>query len=235
MLLRSKFSVLYSVKGILAFCSIVYELLLAQTLSAFLANTVLRYSVTIGLYLFSLGLGAWCAERRWYKESGIALLITLELLLTAVGGFSVTGLYLAGGSAWFSPAVFSLTAHSLIILIGFMTGMELPLLMDLRAREEPGSEEVMLAWDYAGAVAGTVVFALVFYSRLGLVTGALCAGFLNALAGMLLISRCRRVEGRRPVFLKAAFGLQIALCVLLAGAFYYGQEINRYLMLRYVS
>lgn len=47
---------------VLAFCSIVYELLLGQSLSAFMGNTVLRYSVTIGLYLFSMGMGALFAE-----------------------------------------------------------------------------------------------------------------------------------------------------------------------------
>ena len=47
----------YIITLILAFCSIVYELLLGQTLSAFFGNTVLRYSVTIGLYLFAMGMG----------------------------------------------------------------------------------------------------------------------------------------------------------------------------------
>ena len=42
---------IYAITFVLAFCSIVYELLLGQTLSAFLGNTVLRYSVTIGLYM----------------------------------------------------------------------------------------------------------------------------------------------------------------------------------------
>ena len=46
--------IIYAITFILAFCSIVYELLLGQTLSAFLGNTVLRYSVTIGLYMMSL-------------------------------------------------------------------------------------------------------------------------------------------------------------------------------------
>ena len=45
-------------KFILAFCGLSYELILAQGLSAFLDNTVLRYSTTIGLYMFALGLGA---------------------------------------------------------------------------------------------------------------------------------------------------------------------------------
>ena len=55
---------------VLAFCSIVYELLLGQALSAFLGNTVLRYSVTIGLYMMSLGIGSMIAEGRFVREPG---------------------------------------------------------------------------------------------------------------------------------------------------------------------
>ena len=61
---KSNLSLIYFLTFILAFCSIVYELLLAQSLTAFLENTVLRYSITIGLYMFSMGYGALIAEKK---------------------------------------------------------------------------------------------------------------------------------------------------------------------------
>ena len=64
----------YAITFILAFCSIVYELLLGQTLSAFLGNTVLRYSVTIGLYMMSLGIGSMIAEGRFVERPVTSLL-----------------------------------------------------------------------------------------------------------------------------------------------------------------
>jgi spermidine synthase len=66
--------VIYSLTFVLAFCSIVYELLLGQALSAFLGNTVLRYSVTIGLYMMSLGIGSMIAEGRFVARPAVALL-----------------------------------------------------------------------------------------------------------------------------------------------------------------
>ena len=48
----------YTLTFIVSFCSIVYELLLAQTLSTVLGNTVVRYSLTIGFYLAAKGIGA---------------------------------------------------------------------------------------------------------------------------------------------------------------------------------
>ncbi len=76
----------YAFTFILAFCSIVYELLLGQSLSAFLGNTVLRYSVTIGLYMLSMGIGSLLAEGRFVKHPVITLL-RVEIALTVTGGF----------------------------------------------------------------------------------------------------------------------------------------------------
>ena len=68
---------LYGLTFLLAFCSIVYELLLGQALAAFLGNTVLRYSVTIGLFLLAKGIGAWLAEGRVARHP-ITSLLTLR-------------------------------------------------------------------------------------------------------------------------------------------------------------
>ena len=108
---------IYVFTFLLGFCSIVYELLLGQSLSAFLGNTVLRYSVTIGLYMLSMGIGAMMAEGRWAKHAA-ATLLKIEILLTFVGGFSVIFL-LVLNSVGMPDLLFSALAHSLIILTSY--------------------------------------------------------------------------------------------------------------------
>ena len=77
----------YVITLMVAYCSIVYELLMAQTLSAIMGNTVLRYSITIGVYLASLGVGALLCG---HSEKGpVQRLIRIEILLTLIGGLSV--------------------------------------------------------------------------------------------------------------------------------------------------
>src|SRR3989338_8540170 len=44
---------------VVSFCSIVYELVYSQALTVLYGETVARYSITIGLYLLSLGAGAF--------------------------------------------------------------------------------------------------------------------------------------------------------------------------------
>ena len=43
---------------IVSACSLLYELLITQTLSLLAGNTVVWYSLTVGVYLSAMGLGA---------------------------------------------------------------------------------------------------------------------------------------------------------------------------------
>lgn len=168
---------------VLAFCSIVYELLLGQTLSAFLGNTVLRYSVTIGLYMFSMGIGALIAGPRLLQTPVYSLQL-IELVLSILGALSVMLLFLI--DARDLPVILlSLVAHLLIIVIGVLSGLEIPLLIEIRAEVEHAASRI-LGIDYIGAFAGTVVFALWFYPHLGLFATAFLVAALNALVGVLL-------------------------------------------------
>lgn len=225
---------LYLFKGILAFCSIVYELLLAQTMAAFLPHTVLHYCLTIGLYLFSLGIGAWLAERRNYSQE-VRVLAVVELGLAALGGFSVVLLH-SMGALDIPAALFMAAAYGLVVAIGLMTAVELPFLINLVCRRQPGKEDIVLAWDYAGAMAGSIIFSVVFYNRLGLITSAFLVGLINALAGLgLLVYRDTRSSIQERVFsrnLVAGYGVLSGIfCVCLL----YADKISRYLMELYVT
>lgn len=200
----------YAFTFVLAFCSIVYELLLGQSLSAFLGNTVLRYSVTIGLYMLSMGLGSLFAEGRWVENPVIALL-RVEIALTVTGGFSVIFLLLVNSAGLPDIAFFGF-AHFLIIVIGMLTGVEIPLLIELRNLEAPGAEQKVLGVDYLGAFVGTVVFAFFFYPVVGLVPTAFVVGLLNAFVGVLLITQWHSVREN----LQRQYG---ALLVVQAGLF----------------
>ena len=71
---------IYLITLLVAYCSIVYELLMAQTLSVLMGNTVMRYSITIGIYLASLGLGAMLCERGHEKDTSRRL-VRVEIWL----------------------------------------------------------------------------------------------------------------------------------------------------------
>ena len=53
---------------VLAACSILYELLAAQTLSLLAANTVIWYSLVVGLFLASMGIGAFISGNAGHRS-----------------------------------------------------------------------------------------------------------------------------------------------------------------------
>ena len=200
--------VIYCVTFIVAFCSIVYELILGQLLSALLGNAVLRFSITIGLYMFSMGIGSFLAESRIVRRP-VGSFLVIETLLALIGGLSVVALFqlenLIGGGV-----VFLVLSHGLIILIGILTGFEIPLLARLAGGESKRTNEV-LGVDYLGAFLGTVLFAFLFYREVGLVLTAFVVALLNVLAALILaIMGFRGERSARlmfPVLLLCAFGL----------------------------
>ncbi len=216
----------------LAFCSIVYELIFAQALSAFLENTVLRYSVTIGLYMFALGWGALMAEGRMLKTPSLNLL-RVEILLTLIGGFSVMTLHtldMIGLSRMF----FILIAHALIIIIGLLSGMEIPLLMALSHDKSSKSENRVLAINYLGAFAGTVVFAYFFFPKIGLMPTALTIGLINAVCGMLLWNTSKNLDTPSSNKFILSYTIQSLALILIAVCYLNAAEIDLYFLNQYV-
>ena len=222
----------YLIKFILAFCSIAYELLLAQSLAAFLDNTVLRYSITIGLYMFSMGLGS-LAVGRLCKKGPFLSLLKIEGFLTIVGGLCLVWLHFLD-ILGLPRIVFAFFAHVLIIVIGFLTGFETPLIMDMISGKKKDRENVVLAFDYLGALTGTLVFAFIFYPVMGLMPAAFLTGALNALAGILFLTRKKQIIGDAVFNFKKALGFQIGLVVLMLGILVYASQINEFFIQQYL-
>ncbi len=224
---------IYIFTFILAFCSMAYELLLGQSLSAFLGNTVLRYSVTIGLYMLSMGIGSLMAEGRFVK-SPVTALLKIELLLTVTGGFSVIAL-LVIDAAGLPPLLFSALAHSLIIIIGIFTGFEIPLLMHLKNLETKQSESTVLGVDYLGAFFATVVFAFVFYPIVGLIPTAFFVATLNAAVGVGLLTQASKVQSQEHRQYRALIAVQSVLLIVLVACLSTASTINELFLSYYLE
>ena len=224
---------IYTFTFVLAFCSIVYELLLGQALPAFLGNTVLRYSVTIGLYMLSMGIGALSAEGRVVTHP-VTTLLKVESLLTVLGGTSVLILFVLD-AAPLSGVVFSALAHGVIVLIGILTGFEIPLLIELRNAETEHADSAVLGVDYLGAFAGTVLFAFLFYPRVGLIPAAFIVASLNAAVGVALATQVEKVREEKRREYWSLIGVQFALLLVLVVCLPRADVINEWFLGRYLG
>ena len=199
-----------------AACAIIYELLIGTTSSYFLGDSVEQFSLTIGFFLFAMGLGSWGS--RLIARDLLARLVALEIWLGLLGGSTVAILYLA---YVFTPH-FRYWMLVLTMAIGVLIGLEVPLLT--RILRGYGSLRTILAnvlsLDYLGALLAALLFPYVLMPALGSLHTAALAGLLNVLAGAsILICFRHQLRPRSRRWLAAQVGVvTLALAGLLAAA-----------------
>lgn len=195
-------------------CSIVYELLIATTVSYFLGDSVRYFSITIGLYLAATGLGSLFSK---YVHGGLARrFVVVELGLAAAGGLSVPALYLAySAGGLFLPVYIFFT-----LAVGFLIGLEIPFLTRLmeRFRQLRVNIADILSLDYFGALAATMAFPFVLLPFVGLYRSSIIFGLVNMSIGFLMLGAFKAEIGRAFGLLR---GVTVGLTVFLAAAFFF--------------
>lgn len=155
---------------------------MAQTLTVILGGNVIRYSLTIGIYLFFLGVGSIFCEKP--RKSPLRSFICLEMILSITGAVSVSLIFILSKYQFVYPNIFLLISHSVIAWIGFLSGMEIPLLTQLLGGNKFAK---ILGFDYFGSLIGTVVFALYLHSELGLVVSSIVVASFNILISVFCV------------------------------------------------
>lgn len=165
---------------VIAACGLGYELVAGALSSYLLGDSVTQFSLTIGLYLFAMGIGAWLS--RFIERGLTSRFVDIELAVALAGGTSAMVLHLAHGRGiWFRPVL-----YGEILLIGTLVGLEIPLLMRILKDELDFRELVaqVLSFDYVGALLVSLAFPLLFVPNLGIVKSAVAFGLINALVGL---------------------------------------------------
>ena len=164
-------------------CALSYELALGTLASFTLGDAVTEFSITLGLYLFAMGIGALVSKR--ITTSVVTAYALCEVLLAITGAASVPIVMRIDPS---SPALRPVL-YGLIALVGTLVGIELPLLLRL-LKEESGFDEAVsstLASDYAGALLASCLFPFVCMPFLGLTRTTLFTGAVNASLVVLVV------------------------------------------------
>ena len=189
----------YLIALILSACSLIYELLIAQSMAMLAANTVVWYSLTVGIYLAAMGLGA-LLYNRWLQGSRWRGLFQVEIALSVVGALAVPLVHLAHAVHLFlyindldisSAVLFFAVCFVIIFVVGLLTGLELPLLIQLGNDLSPERRTTnrVLEFDYLGALAGGLLFPLVLLPSQELVTIGLVTANVNLCVAAFVLYR----------------------------------------------
>jgi len=194
---RQKAILIGSLTVLVAMSTMLYELLLAQSLSTTMGNTALRYNLTIGIYIAAMGFGA-LVYQRIIKGNKFKSFIQIELGLSLIGGFApvfvllvdyVLNLISAKSQIGFYHPLIQWTIssinHSLIFLIGFVAGIELPLLMDMVGEFYHYWKNRILALDYLGTLLAAILFPILILPNFHIFTVGYLVSMINAIAALI--------------------------------------------------
>lgn len=178
-------------------CSLAYQQLLVFALSDVSGDFVLSQSLGLGIFLLGMGLGTWRAT-----HASIGRLMVIEFSLSLLGFISIFAIY-AGEVLlrYFYPSLppvaMVFVFLPLVLLIGFCTGQELPLVIGLCPRL-PTSR--VLAFNYFGGIVALIMIPLVMLPIFDLAKSAFLVALINFCVAYSLIwfyvpSRVLQVAG----------------------------------------
>lgn len=189
----------------IAVCGLVYELLAGTVSSYLLGDSVTQFSLVIGLFVSSMGLGSYLT--RFFDRNLPALFVSVEIVVGLIGGFSALILFFAFALFDnYTPFLFLIT-----IVIGALIGFEIPLVIRIFKQMSMKLKVTIsnvFTLDYLGALLASLLFPLVLVPRLGLIRTSLLFGLLNAGVGCLGLHIFRSlIVNKKALWIFAVLGV----------------------------
>jgi len=233
---RGRIRALLSITVVLSACSLMYELLIAQTLSLAAGNTVVWYSLSVGIYIGGMGIGALLCRRRFATRPWRTLFF-VELSLSALGAAAVPTILLAHSLYLYFSAtpreisVFAFFGVSFAMLlgVGVLSGIELPTLIRLGNAVDGEATNRVLGWDYIGSFLAGLSFPLALLPYFSLPVIGFGTAAVNLVVGVFVLRRFVAPDERTGGRSWAAAGVA---AVLLLGILR-SENIEQYFLKRY--
>ncbi|KIL44330.1 polyamine aminopropyltransferase [Jeotgalibacillus soli] len=177
---------IYWASGIVSICGIIFEVLFGAAGSYILGDGVKQYTLTISLFLTGMGIGASISEH--VTKNLILSFIWIEYVIGLIGGFSIFLFF--GVTAFLPEGTDSIFLYSITLLVGGLTGLELPIL--IRKANEIGvtlrkSTARVLFSDYAGGLIGGLLFVFWLRPEFGLVKTAFIVALVNVAVAIWIL------------------------------------------------
>jgi len=170
------------------YCGIVAELCLFTLAESLIGSTLSNLLYTMGIMMFFMGVGSWFMSKSFTSTWSYGGFIGLELALSLAVCTSVPSLtFLCGTFPAYSIHFFIISSA----IIGFLIGMEIPLMQKLlqeltKQNIQVVAARIMMA-DYFGSLFGFALFSLILLYQIGIPWTAYSSGWLNGAMALLVI------------------------------------------------
>lgn len=142
-------------------CGLVLEYIQASVSSFILGNSIHQWAIVIAMMLFMMGVASKVQRFFVGKRNLMNTFIYIEISLALIGAYSALGTYAAYA---YLPDHFELVQYFFIMSIGFLIGLEIPVIMrindDYADKLSVNIDQIFSA-DYIGSLTGALVFVYV--------------------------------------------------------------------------
>ncbi len=242
---------LIGIMAVLAACGLIYEYLLSHYAGRVLGAVETAIYAMIGLMIVSMGLGAFAA--RWCKEpftafawlEGIIALTGMSAVLVIAGLLALTGTLPQTLTAIFNLPdgtvldgyllrnlndAARLTPYVAGFILGFMIGMEIPLIARVRQQVYgkflENNAGTIYGADYIGAGVGAAIWVS-FMLSMDITQAAILTALLNVIAGALFLWRYYdKIAKRRALIVFHVILLGLLLLLAQKGQLWMKQFTN---------
>ena len=204
---------------VIAVCGLIYELIIGSLSSYLLGDTVYQFSLTIGFFLSAMGLGSFLS--RAVRQNLLRVFLVVEIVIGLLGGFSAAWLF---GAFTFFPRSYTVVMLATSVALGALIGLEIPLLTRIAKRYGNLRDTLasVLAFDYIGALIGSLLFPLFLLPYLGLSKTSFLVGMFNLLVVVINL----RVFGKGMPYLSSFMLTTFAAFAMLVFGFWQSAEIT---------
>lgn len=205
-----KYRLLMLTTLIISGCSICYELIISALSSFLKGDSVLQYSVTIGIYMSAMGLGSYLSK--FLKKNLFNWFVLVEIGVGVVGGLSTLILFLAN----IYLVRYQIVMYTIILIIGIFVGMEIPILTRIIEDDEKNLRVTLssiFSFDYIGGLIGSIAFPLLLLPHLGYFCTAFLVGSLNIIVSLIIILNYKERLSHYPRFLFITLSVLAAMLI----------------------
>jgi spermidine synthase len=205
-------------------CGLVLEYIQATVASFILGNSIEQWAVVIGLMLFMMGVGSKAQRFVIGDKKLVNAFVGIEITLAAVGAWAPLCTYAAYA---FIASHFMLVQYGFIMLIGFLIGLEIPVVTRINkdyTDELKINLDYILSADYFGSLAGALFFAFILLRYFPLTESSFISATLNFIPAMLAFGYFHR-HGRIKRYGWLFLASLLVLISLIAG-FKYNRAWN---------
>ncbi|MES3038283.1 MAG: hypothetical protein V4736_10285 [Bdellovibrionota bacterium] len=200
-----------------AFAGLVNGLCQAHIIGVVWGGFLAKYMLAVGIFILALGLGSLIPIRKNYLQHALIY----QQMSAAVLGIFGPWIILYAGTQFPLPISGIIAALSIFVL-GFVGGMEFPLISELTRLDSDSSFSFanLMSFDYAGMSLATLLFPLFLLRLFGVFPASIIACAINLIvaAEILYYFKDQIIPKKIIVGLIALFGVGLLVFITVSGS-----------------